>query len=66
MDLGTGPKYSKEHQTKVSKWIHEGTSKAMQSVTVNSITGLIGTLKGENFGKAVLLIAELDGKINFS
>lgn len=64
-----GQKYSKEHQKKVSKCIHEGTFKAMQSVTVgieNSITDLLEMLKGKNFGKAVLLISELDRKINSS
>ncbi|KAL9132026.1 MAG: hypothetical protein Q9217_000154 [Psora testacea] len=57
-----GPKYAAEHQKNVSKWISEGTFKVQQSVTVgidNAIQGLIGMLKGENFGKAVLQIEEL-------
>ena len=58
-----GPKYAAEHQRNVQKWIHEGTFKARQSVTDgidNAISGLLGMLKGENFGKAVLKIADLN------
>ena len=61
-DADMGPKYSKEHQTNVSKWLSEGTFKAEQSVTYgidNAIKGLLGLLKGDNFGKAVLQIEEL-------
>ena len=60
-----GPKHAKEHQKNVAKWISEGTFKAKQSITEgidNAPTGLIGMLKGENFGKAVLKIADLDKK----
>ena len=54
-----GPKYAADHQEDVAKWISEGTFKAQQSVTVgidNAIKGLLGMLKGENFGKSVLEI----------
>lgn len=57
-----GPKYAVDHQKNVAKWISEGTFKAQQSVTTgidNAIKGLLGMLKGENFGKAVLTIEEL-------
>jgi NADPH-dependent curcumin reductase CurA len=57
-----GPKYAKDHQEKVQKWIHEGTFKAQQSSTHGidkAGEGLIGMLKGENFGKAVLEVAPL-------
>ena len=61
-----GPKYAAEHQKNVAKWIHDGTFKAQQSITEgidNAIFGFIGMLKGENFGKAVLKIADLDEKV---
>ncbi|KAF2006512.1 NADP-dependent leukotriene B4 12-hydroxydehydrogenase [Amniculicola lignicola CBS 123094] len=61
-DADMGPKYSKDHQEKLQKWISEGTFKAQESVTVgidNAIDGLLGMFKGENFGKAVLQIADL-------
>ena len=61
-DPDFGPKYAEEHQKNVAKWISEGTFKARESTTVgidNAIKGLLGMLKGENFGKAVLQIEEL-------
>ena len=61
-DANMGPKYAAEHQKNVSKWISEGTFKAQQSVTVgidNAVKGLLGMLRGDNFGKAVLVIDEL-------
>ncbi|MCJ1257121.1 hypothetical protein MMC24_004946 [Lignoscripta atroalba] len=65
-DPDMGPKYAAEHQKNVAKWIHDGTFKAQQSITEgidNAIFGFIGMLKGENFGKAVLKIADLDEKV---
>lgn len=62
-DPDTGPVYAAEHQKNVQKWIHDGTFIAKQSITKgidNATDGLLGMLKGENFGKAVLTIAELD------
>ena len=64
-DPDMGPKYAAEHQAKVAKWIKEGSFIAQQSVTNgidNAIDGFLGMLKGENFGKAVLTIHELDAK----
>ena len=61
-DPDMGPKYTEDHQKNLQKWIHEGTFKAQQSITVgidNAIGGFLGMLKGENFGKAVLQIEEL-------
>ena len=61
-DPDMGPKYAAEHQKNVAKWISEGTFKAQQSVTDgidNAIQGLLGMLKGDNFGKAVLKIEDL-------
>lgn len=65
-DPDMGPKYAAEHQKNVSKWIHDGSFKAQQSITDgidNAITGLLGMLKGHNFGKAVLKITDLDEKV---
>ncbi|KAI4198714.1 MAG: hypothetical protein LQ350_005098 [Teloschistes chrysophthalmus] len=64
-DPGFGSKYAAEHQKNVAKWIHDGSFKAQQSVTRgidNAIRGLLGMLKGENFGKAVLTIREIENK----
>lgn len=61
-DPNMGPKYTIEHQKNLQSWIHEGTFKVQQSVTVgidNAAEGFLGMLKGENFGKAVLQIDEL-------
>ena len=61
-DPDMGPKYNADHQKNIQKWIHEGTFKTQQSVTIgidNAVKGLLGMLKGENFGKAVLQIEEL-------
>ena len=62
-DSDMGPKYAKEHMENVSKWLHDGAFKAQQSVTEgidNAEDGFLGMLKGENFGKAVLTIKELE------
>ncbi|KAF2476132.1 NADP-dependent leukotriene B4 12-hydroxydehydrogenase [Lindgomyces ingoldianus] len=62
-DANMGPRYAKEHQEKLQKWIADGTFKAQQSVTVgidNGIDGFLGMLSGKNFGKAVLQIADLE------
>jgi NADPH-dependent curcumin reductase CurA len=61
-DPDFGPKYHKQHQENVQKWIHEGSFKAEQSVTVGidkSPEGLLGLFEGKNFGKAVLEVAKL-------
>jgi NADPH-dependent curcumin reductase CurA len=62
-DANMGPKYFKEHQEKLQKWIHDGSFKAVQSVTKgidSAVEGFLGMLKGDNFGKAVLEIASLE------
>lgn len=62
MDEGMGPKYAKEHQENVQKWIHEGTFKAKIHTTEGidqAAEGLIGMLEGKNFGKAVLEVAKI-------
>jgi len=60
-DKDFGPKYAKKHNEFVSKWLHEGSFKALTSVTEgidNAPEGLVGMLQGKNFGKAVLRIAD--------
>lgn len=60
-DKDMGPKYYAEHQEKLQKWLHEGTFKAKLHVTDsidNAAEGFLGLLKGENFGKAVVKIAD--------
>ena len=57
-----GPLYAEEHQKNVQKWIHDGSFKAEQSVTVgmdNAAEGLLGLFHGHNFGKAVLEVAKI-------
>ena len=64
-DANMGPKHTKDHQEKLQKWLSEGTFVAKQSVTEgidNSIDGFLGMLKGDNFGKAVLKIADHEEK----
>lgn len=61
-DANMGPKYAKDHQEKLQKWISDGSFKAQMSTTVgieNAIEGFIGMLEGKNFGKAVMEIADL-------
>lgn len=62
-DENMGPKHAKDHQEKLQKWLSEGSFKAQQSVTVgidNAVDGFLGMLRGDNFGKAVLQIADLE------
>lgn len=66
-DANMGPKYAADHQKNVAKWISEGTFKAQQSVTVgidNAVKGLLGMLKGENFGKSVLAIQDMKASLD--
>ena len=61
-DANMGPTYAKDHQEKLQKWLADGTFKAKISVTEgidNAVDGFLGMLKGENFGKAVVQIADL-------
>ena len=58
--------YGAEHQKNVQKWLHDGTFKAAQHTTYgidNAAEGFIGMLKGDNFGKAVLQIADLTKEV---
>jgi NADPH-dependent curcumin reductase CurA len=61
-DPDMGPKYREEHQKNMQKWLKDGSITAKLSVTEgidNAAEGLVGMLKGENFGTAVLRVAEL-------
>jgi NADPH-dependent curcumin reductase CurA len=61
-DPDMGPKYREEHQKNLQKWIKNGEIVVKLSVTDGidkSAEGLTGMLKGENFGKAVLKVADL-------
>ncbi|KAL8798552.1 MAG: hypothetical protein Q9182_006567 [Xanthomendoza sp. 2 TL-2023] len=65
-DPDIGPKYAVEHKENVSRWIHDGSVKAQQSVTEgidDAVDGFLGMLKGENFGKALLTIRELGEQV---
>jgi NADPH-dependent curcumin reductase CurA len=57
-----GPKYSKEHQENVSKWLKDGELIYRETVIEgidNAIGGFIGMLQGKNFGKAVLKVRRI-------
>ena len=63
VDENMGPKYKKEFNENMAKWIHDGSFKVKEDVTVgidNAATAFVGMLKGKNIGKAVLKIADLD------
>lgn len=60
-DKDMGAKYYAAHQENVQKWLHEGAFKAKLHVTdgiEKAAEGFVGLLKGENFGKAVVKIAD--------
>ena len=61
-DKDMGPMYHEEHQKNVQQWIKDGSFKVQLSITNgmdHAAEGLVGMLKGDNFGKAVLVIEEL-------
>ena len=61
-DPDMGPKYAEEHQRNLQKWIKNGEVTIKMTVTDgidNAAEGLVGMLRGDNFGKAVLSIAPL-------
>lgn len=62
-DENMGPRYVKDRNDKVAKWLQDGSFKAKISVTDgidNAPEGFIGMLQGKNFGKAVLKIADVE------
>lgn len=61
-DPDFGPKYWDEHQRNVQEWIKDGEIQVKLSVTEgidNAAEGFVAMLKGENFGKAMLKVAEI-------
>lgn len=60
-DPDMGPMYREEHQKNMQRWIKDGSITVKMSVTEgieNAAKGLVGMLKGDNFGKAILKIAD--------
>ncbi len=60
-DPDFGPKYAVDHQTKMQKWLADGSIVAKLDVTEgidNAAEGLVGILEGKNFGKAVVKIKD--------
>lgn len=60
-DKDLGPAYYKEHQEKMQQWLAEGSIKAKLHYTDGidkAGEGFVGMLRGDNFGKAVLKIAD--------
>lgn len=56
-----GPPYAKDHQEKVQQWLADGTFRAKIYATEGidkAAEGFIGMLSGDNFGKAVVKIAD--------
>lgn len=61
-DPDLGPKYYEEHRQKMGEWIKNGEIVVKMDVTEgieNAAEGFVGMLKGKNFGKAVLKVADL-------
>ena len=64
LDPDFGPKYFDEHQRTVGKWIADDTFKPELHIVDgidNAGEGLLSMFKGENFGKALLRVAEMSG-----
>ncbi|KAI5844024.1 hypothetical protein DFP73DRAFT_573565 [Morchella snyderi] len=62
-DQDLAPKYAKEHQENLRKWLVNKEFVYRETVTQgleNGVDGFVGMLKGENFGKASLKIADLE------
>lgn len=58
-DPDMGPKYMKEHQENIRKWLVNKEFVYRETVTEgleNALAGFVGMLKGENFGKASLKV----------
>ncbi|CAZ85126.1 unnamed protein product [Tuber melanosporum] len=61
-DADFGPRYYKEHQENIGKWLASKELIYRESVSDgldNAINGLLGLFHGRNFGKAVLKIADI-------
>ena len=61
-DPDMGPKHGAEHGRDMARWIADGSFKARLSLThgiEDAAEGFVGMLEGRNFGKAVLVVAEI-------
>jgi NADPH-dependent curcumin reductase CurA len=61
-DPDMGPKYTKEHQENIRKWLVNKEFVYRETVTEgleNAVDGFVGMLKGENFGKACLKVCTI-------
>ena len=62
-DENMGPRFIRDRDEKVPKWLMDGSFKAKISVTDgidNAPQGFVGMLQGKNFGKAVLKVANVE------
>jgi len=62
-DPDMAPKWNKERNENIGKWVADGSFKITMSETKgieNAPEGLIGMLRGDNFGKAILVVKELN------
>jgi NADPH-dependent curcumin reductase CurA len=58
-DANMGPAHAEAHMRNVARWLRDGSFRAKIHETVGIERGaeaLVGMLKGENFGKAVLKV----------
>ena len=55
-----GPKYFDDHQKNLTNWLVDGSFKTIEDVSGldKAPEALVGLYKGDNFGKAVLKIAD--------
>lgn len=63
LDEDMGSAYKEEFEQNMTKWLQDGYIKGVMSVTDGmdaAATGLVGMLTGQNFGKAILKIADLN------
>ncbi|KAL1979450.1 hypothetical protein VTN96DRAFT_5948 [Rasamsonia emersonii] len=60
-DPGFGPKYFKERNERIAAWLKEGRIKSKEHITEgidHAADAFVAMLRGENFGKAILKIAD--------
>ncbi|KAJ9616129.1 hypothetical protein H2204_014073 [Knufia peltigerae] len=63
LDEDMGSAYKEEFEQNMTKWLQDGSIKGVMSVTDGmdaAATGLVGMLTGQNFGEAILKIADLN------
>jgi len=60
-DANMGPKYAAERTQRISAWLKDGSIKSKEHITEgieNGSEAFVSMLKGGNFGKAILKIAD--------